>query len=621
MDQTVEAYALLAREKQLLLQQQEAYITAARKMNWQMKELLQQNFGETLLQNSIHDFAGEVIRQYFDTSDYYITVDQLIDRFLHFSYEDDKDLFTSDEAIRKNLYNAVDNPYQSGYLKNLTETMENSQKKLFTESRATDRLDREGKRQYRDDRVTADGTIKDELTGRDGSVSQVMVNGKLRNKSNLHADHTQSRNGAVYNSQFIREDKLEELKKFYNSSDNMQMMSATANTSKGDIAICIIDGEVRDINARDIEKLRKSGHKVKDITYKAAPEELAQAIIKRWEKKTPSGEKLKKLQEEGYLDENGKVLPDVRKKLESNIRKSQNTESRTILKNADYAEVSRYAAEESIKSVKKILMGQIIYYAFPPVIFEAQKIIRKEDMTVERFLHELKSAQKRVTKYVTSKLGKIFSNTANSTLNKFVKCIFDIVIEMAKATVKKLLRIVKRVVMSLIQCVRVISNPEMSAAEKGNAVVKVLSTTVGAVVLEILFEYIEKQFGLPNVIMEPLQIIVTILATNAIMLVLDKADIFNTRYGFIISNMERIFKENNEAYLLESNQLMEEAQGEMEQLRKDLQNEIREIQDSLSGMNPYEMDITPNLDRINKIFDMNIDFDYEWYEFIQEGGR
>lgn len=266
-------------------------------------------------------------------------------------------------------------------------------------------------------------------------------------------------------------------------------------------------------------------------------------------------------------------------------------------------------------------MGQIIYYAFPPVIFEAQKIIRKEDMTVERFLHELKSAQKRVTKYVTSKLGKIFSNTANSTLNKFVKCIFDIVIEMAKATVKKLLRIVKRVVMSLIQCVRVISNPEMSAAEKGNAVVKVLSTTVGAVVLEILFEYIEKQFGLPNVIMEPLQIIVTILATNAIMLVLDKADMFNTRYSFMISNMERIFKENNEAYLLESNQLMEEAQGEMEQLRKDLQNEIREIQDSLSGMNPYEMDITPNLDRINKIFDMNIDFDYEWYEFIQEGGR
>lgn len=128
MDQTVEAYALLAREKQLLIQQQEAYITAARKMNWQMKELLQQNFGETLLQNSMHDFAGEVIRQYFDTSDYYITVDQLIDRFLHFSYEDDKDLFTSDEAIRKNLYNAVDNPYQSGYLKNLTETMENSKK-------------------------------------------------------------------------------------------------------------------------------------------------------------------------------------------------------------------------------------------------------------------------------------------------------------------------------------------------------------------------------------------------------------------------------------------------------------------------------------------------------------
>ena len=38
------------------------------------RELLDNNFGTMLVQNIGRDLAGEVVRRYFDMSDYYITV-------------------------------------------------------------------------------------------------------------------------------------------------------------------------------------------------------------------------------------------------------------------------------------------------------------------------------------------------------------------------------------------------------------------------------------------------------------------------------------------------------------------------------------------------------------------
>ena len=80
---------LLTREQHLLLKQRAIYIESAKTMNLQMRDLIKQDFGTTLVQNCAKDFAGEIIRRFFDTSDYYITVDQLADRLLHFSYEND----------------------------------------------------------------------------------------------------------------------------------------------------------------------------------------------------------------------------------------------------------------------------------------------------------------------------------------------------------------------------------------------------------------------------------------------------------------------------------------------------------------------------------------------------
>lgn len=397
----------------------------------------------------------------------------------------------------------------------------------------------------------------------------------------------------------------------------MQMIHGSANSSKGDVRVCEVNGKVEYLNAKNMKTRQKNGENVLDITYKATPQQLAEATIAQWEKETPSGNKLKKLQEEGYLDANGKVKKDVKEKLVENIKNSQNKESLVILKSADYQKISKKAGKETISSVGKILAGQIVYYVMPPMLFETQTILKQKDITLDTFFKELKKAGNRVTKYVQSKMKEIFKNIAGNTFHKFIKSFFDCIIEIVKATAKRIVKVIKDVTLSLINCVKVLAQKESSASQKADSITKILAATVTTVVMEILFEYLETQFHLPDFLMEPLQIIVTILSTNIIMLMLSKLDLFNTKYGFLVSNIENIFEEENERLLSSRNELLQEGRQVFDEQIQEIESEIASIKNSIIELNMYKDEALPYLDKINEVFDMGIDFEEEWMSYLQ----
>ena len=217
--------------------------------------------------------------------------------------------------------------------------------------------------------------------------------------------------------------------------------------------------------------------------------------------------------------------------------------------------------------------------------------------------------------YVKSKLGVIFKAIVGNAFNKFIKSFFDLLIDAAKETIKHMLKIVKQLVMTLVNCVRIIVKKDASFAEKADAITKTLSITISSCVLEWLFETAEKKFHLSDLIMEPLQIIVTILVTNLIMLILQEADLFDVKYGLLVSNIERIFAEEKQTYEENSEKLFFTQTEKMEEHMRQLERQINEIRQSISTLNLYEEDVTNDLNEINEIFDMGIDFDREWQEF------
>lgn len=202
LDELIQARNTLAsKEKQL-------YLSAVEKINISLKDLLKNDFGTILVKNVGRDLAGEIARRYFDFGDYYITVDQLYDRFVHFSYDSEVDILINDQGIKKAIYNYSDG-LNSSILRNIATRCDGAQKQLFNENRAQDSLDAKGKKSYRERRTTDDGKLYDELTGLEGSSKTIIKNGKEVKVSDLQADHVQAREAIKYNERYIRKDKVE----------------------------------------------------------------------------------------------------------------------------------------------------------------------------------------------------------------------------------------------------------------------------------------------------------------------------------------------------------------------------------------------------------------------------
>lgn len=615
---------LIVSRNALARQQRELFLATIEKINMGNKELLKNDLGNTIAKNISRDLAGEVVRRYFDLGDFYITADQLADRFLHFRYDNDQDYLMNNENIKKAIYNSND----SLHTQTVNEIVENCQKKyqsqLFKSSRSNDKFDIKGKKDYRNSRVEnireedgkLVGTLRDELSGREVETTTKPQNKKDWYSRDLQADHEIPREAITYNSRYIKssDEILDKYRAFYNSPSNMQMMSASANASKGDVRVCEVNGEIKYMNPKSKEYDPST-----DITMSATPEQLVEAAVYQWENASESATKAMK--EAGYLDENGKVKQEVKDAYKKNLEKMKADREEKLgdLEDFNYVNIAIDAKKTASKVFNKIVAGQLIYYVMPPVLFETQQILRKKNMTLEKFFSELKNSEKRIVSYVKSKMADIFINIAGNSLHKFVKVFFDMVIEMAKTAVKKMLKIVKSVVLSVVNCCKTIVHPKMSDAQKADSITKIMFTTVNAIVLEIIFEYLEKRFVLPDIFMEPLQVIVTIISTNLIMLMLNKLDLFNVQYGLLTANIERLFVEENEKFVEESFMMLSEGYKASDEELQIIERDISEIIDSIQRLDLKKEYALEPLDNINKIFSMGIDFEDEWRYFTREG--
>lgn len=597
--------------------QKTVYINIMNKLNLDCDEILKDDLGGEFIKNCGRDLAGEIVRNCFDTSSYNVTVDQLAKRILEFSYDDEYDPLADNgsfEQIEKNVYNY--NELYSSELDSISKVMHESQKKLFTEDRKHDSLDKLGKQEYRRSKTDDNGDIYDELTGKKGTTSTYVRNGKGVKKSDLQADHVQARESATYNSRYLKDEGKEALKVFWNSADNMQMIHASANASKGDIRVCKVNGKIKYVNSSS-----KDYDESTDITSEATPEQLANATCKQWEagnsdREGQSSKKIQKLKEEGYLDENGKVPKSVKAQLVRNIRHSQNCESIVILKNTDYKQVSKDAINYTKNGIGKVIAGQIIYYAAPPMVYELRLILKNKDITIDNALEKLSDAGKRIGNYVISNLKNIFKNVTVSSLKKFIKSFMDILINVVKATIKKLLKIAKNLVLCTVDAVRVIADKNTSRSEKADAIFNLVGETITSCVIEILFSIIEESIPIPNPILGPLQILTTVICTNFTMIILKKADLFNVRYGFKMSKIRALFDEARKDYEKEYDISKNYADEEINKIIQNAKVACKDIYENLNNLNLMENSVEPELETIQKTFSMKTDLKKEWCNFI-----
>ncbi len=584
----------------LIQQENNLYINLMEQANEQCKEIMIDDLGNQFVHSCAKDLAGEVVRQFFDTSDFYITVDQFADRIIHFSYDNDIDPLSKDE--KRMVYNYSEK--NSSTLNNIISDIDKNKEKLFVKNKDPEtgknkdykdkKIMEYGKRRYRESKTDADGKTYDELTGKEGDTREDK-NGKKYNT--LQVDHQQAAATASYNKKYITEKGVKDLKFFFNSKDNFAMIDQTANQSKGDVRV-----------------YDKKGN---DITHRATPEQLADAVCERWENVKP--ETKQKLIDKGYLNEDGKVNKSVKKKLTENLRHSQNVESKVILKNVKYDQVAKDAGKDTAANLYKIIAGQIIYYVTPPFLYEVRCIVsdaQKKNLSIDNVLEKIEKSGKRIEKYVYSHLKDILGNVAVNSIKTFVKTFMDILINLVKATVKKMLKMVKSLCLAVVDSVKIIADKNRTPAEKGDAVFSLLGVTVANIAIEALFEYIEAQTGLPEFLLTPFQIITSVVCSNLVIIILQKLDLFDVRFGFKMNKIEELFSNTRNEYIDTCNYLLAETSIDSNLIIRDIENETKSIFEHLNLVSAYDYSVREDLRKISNFFSMNIDFESSWNKYL-----
>ncbi|PEQ91744.1 hypothetical protein CN481_15760 [Bacillus sp. AFS006103] len=549
------------------------YLNIMTQMNTNMKEFLSTNIGTQLVTSCARDISGQVVRRYFDMGDLFITADQLAKRITSFDYKDEYDPLQGNTEYQKEVMNYNDDPEFSATLKNINKRDEVATKKVFEGPREKNEpyYDKTGKKYssrsyYKYDEINPESDfMNDDLTG------------QSERKETIQGDHVRAVKDASFNSNYLDQAYVDEMKKVYNSEDNMQWINERANQSKG--------------AAANVEE-----------------------TIQKWENASPDTKKV--LLDKGYINEDGKVPKQVKKELERNYRHIGNVESLTALKHTNFRKVGGDAALATSMSMGKIMTGQLIYYILPPLVHEVKVILSNGFVTLESFFHDIKKAGKRVIKYVSSKLKYILANFAGNSIKKLLKTFFDILLTIVKDTVKRIMNLVKDLVLAVVDSVKILFDKKATPAQKADSIFNLMSVTIANTVVIILMEYLEKQFSIPSFLVEAIEILAVVITTNLVMLILQKADLFNVRYGFMMANIEKIFVESNHKYDAAITTLETETNTEIDSIINQVADEITTMEERFMQMNLYSDSVKDDLEKINRIFNMEIDFDKEWENYI-----
>ena len=585
--------------KQVITYQENIYLNFLQQANTKYADIIKDDLGSQFVNSCGRDLAGELVRTYFplDTSDFNITVDQIAERILKFDYEQEYDPWAQNDDLQKLVYNYNDNNQNSTFNEIISD-LDSAQEKLFVKENkkyVDSTIIERGKSNYVKNKLGNSDILTDEYTGNEG---EFVLDKNGNKKRRLQVDHSQAAATAKYNKNYITQQGIEELKKFYNSDDNFAMMLDTANQSKGDVKV--------------LDKDRN------DITHRATPEQYASAVTERWE--NTNGETKQKLIDQGYLNPDGSVSKFVKNKLKQNVRNSQNIESNVILKdvvtNGGYKEVAKDAGKHAEKSMGKIIAGQVIYYMMPPLLYEIRGILRNKKVTIEEAIDNLQKSGERICNYVIPKISDIFKNVVFNSLKKFIKSFFDILINMVKATVKKMLKLAKNLVMSTVDAVKIISNKQSTSSQKADAVCNLFAVTITSFAVEVLFEYIEHAIPIPEPLLAPLQVMTTIVCTNLTMLVLQKADLFNVRFGFKIQKIREEFSKAETDYNLAIQSADDYNTIVIREIIEEAKSECVDVYNNLTTLNHYEHSVSESLERVNNMFEMKISFKNEWLKFI-----
>ncbi len=410
--------------------------------------------------------------------------------------------------------------------------------------------DKTAMKKYKEERVMGEKVLVDEYTGKRNLYLEKNNPHKSYNdethRQQAQPDHIVPLKQLHENlkSNYALDDS--DIKKIANIDENLAVTSAKINQVKQDKSnreyIELMDEKGEPVDTLTKENMLKMQKDAEKATENKANEAIMQNLV-------------------GNGDVDSKTMNDAVDKFKAQNNgeaptKEQRSQIENQLKKEKSLEIHSKNANNAANQAKDYAVGNLILFIVKPIYFEMSDIFKNglvEGVNASSGANAIGIRFKRVKTYVVENAAAFLGDNLWEFVKGFVSSLIEGIISLFLGVFKQIFKIIKEGIKVIVQSFKILFGEEsknMTAAQKGDAIVKLLGGTIIALA-GIGIESLLNRIGIGEPWSIILSTMLTGIATALFMYLLNKIDLFavkaEKRRDRIIEIFDERIKDINEA--------------------------------------------------------------------------
>jgi hypothetical protein len=262
--------------------------------------------------------------------------------------------------------------------------------------------------------------------------------------------------------------------------------------------------------------------------------------------KLSSSEKnaLKKL--EGISDETLKNSIECESEAAKNMHGDAQNKSVENVKN-NKTEIAKKAGLQSLEQTQYQVLGTAMIEAIKPLFYELSDSIKngfEAGVGVTNLMEAVKIRFARVMEYIKTKIVPMLADFAKNLFQNFAKILIEGILGLVTGIFKSITRIISEGFSAIVSAVKILcsASDAMSSAQKGDAIVKLLASTVTTFTVFYFSKHIVS--AIPDEFIQDVCLaIMSGVASTLVVYLIDKIDLFSVKYEKRSALVAEIFKE------------------------------------------------------------------------------
>jgi len=252
---------------------------------------------------------------------------------------------------------------------------------------------------------------------------------------------------------------------------------------------------------------------------------------------------LKKL--EGISDETLKNGIECEQEAAKKLHDDAQSKAIENVKN-NKSEIAVKAGLQGLEQTQYQLLGTAIIESIKPLFYELSDSIKngfEAGVGAVDFIEAMKIRFTRVMRYIVKVIVPTLKNAVKDLFQNISKILIEGVLGLVTGIFKSILKILSEGFSAIVSAVKILNSDskEMSSAEKGDAIVKLLASTVSTFVVFYFSESISKL--VPEPFDDILVAIASGVASTLVVYLIDKIDLFSVKYEKRSKLVSEIFQE------------------------------------------------------------------------------